>query len=327
MKRNLPVDFISLIFVLVVSAASFAEAENFGLYKRVGDDSTNTYWELQWSTYIPSVENEEPIQGDIPIELSGGVTGGCDPNLLPSDELCNRTVDFHEYGSKRDAFYRENDEDPKEFPPITVSGSAGAGRSYMLAFIPAKALTGSVGLGFPIGYGIGRIVVPDAVDPCDEGSFDSTIDNFLDEMQKQVLTEFLNSQAAQDLWTSSNFFEGIFETRREQVGFLLPPGPFPGGSFQLAGNLDSTPCNAAFDHPGPLPEGTILVHTHPWSAGEPQFVCGGPAAYHNEPGPGDADALQALGLTDGAVMDADGIVVFDVDGNWQFVDEKCGYDR
>lgn len=118
--------------------------------------------------------------------------------------------------------------------------------------------------------------------------------------------------------------------RREQVAFLVPGAS---GNYilqRLASHLivESGPCRNRFKKPNNLPEGTIFVHTHPYSAGDEQNHCipGKTLIYDNEVGVEDRPTLDSMGLDLGIILDADKIIMFTTDESEEpILIDRCGY--
>ena len=115
--------------------------------------------------------------------------------------------------------------------------------------------------------------------------------------------------------------------RLEQAGFLLP-----NGTFIRAVTPDANGCGAGdfgFPGPGPIPEGTILVHTHPATRNEELPACGD-GLYRNQPSDEDiTDLYQSEAISFGLIIDADGFIVFTKDQAEHKDGEagKCGFQR
>jgi len=139
--------------------------------------------------------------------------------------------------------------------------------------------------------------------------------------------------ALERMWDLSNYGSNTSPNseaqRKEQVGFIIP-SPFGGYQLQMLAPslINSSPCKAVFKKPANLPDGAIMVHTHPYSNGELQNHCrpGETLEYDSGPGIEDGQALRDLGLENGIILDADKIILFNQDYSVPpTLINRCGY--
>lgn len=174
---------------------------------------------------------------------------------------------------------------------------------------------------------------PDPSDrACDTGN------EVLDDAEDELVVLFDESNYEEwrnrrQRWT----YDGV-----EQGGFLLPDGEFI--DLSDINGIDAienaTACDFEIDMGAlddadlDLPDGTIFIHSHPWSHGDDQEpACGtaphgGSRTYQSGPGDRDGDALDALqdffGIEmEGVVLDGDGIHFFDEDGETVDTADRC----
>lgn len=168
-------------------------------------------------------------------------------------------------------------------------------------------------------------------DYCDEAGscFDRSIGNSTHE---KIMEHLENQGALNQLWTDSNFNQSE-SSRLEQGGFLVPNSYNDDLTFQRlqpSNVTQQTPCKLRFQAPSDLPDGTIYVHTHPYTNGEQQNHCDTPipVEYDNEVGVEDRPALQQMTLNEGLILDADKIIFYKADGNdpeGYATYDRCGY--
>lgn len=198
------------------------------------------------------------------------------------------------------------------------------------------------GDGGAIGRGRMQFTTEDTrAQPCSESEFQDLLSDF-DSDQIESLVEFLNSPEARQMWLDSRPTANL-ETgagRLEQGGYLYPDGqggyafhravlnPGPGE----AGIGFQSECNIQMDYPSfPVPDGTIIVHTHPNNPGDTIYCGGGsPFPYPGGPSPDpDRPALGSFtpGIEFGIVIDGEDIYVYAEMEQDDPADPKdrCGY--
>ncbi|MEX2498944.1 MAG: hypothetical protein WD397_08735 [Wenzhouxiangellaceae bacterium] len=290
---------LALPMLFLLSSNSFAGEDNFGLYKRIGQDATSTYWELQWTTYLPEAAEEEPMPGDVPIQLEGGSEGGCSSDPLPGNELCalGETGDM--------SVQTITSIGPVTLPPIVVTGVVALSRSWMLAYIPASATGGSSGGSsgstFPTGVGIGR---PEELGLCDTGDWENITDEvirraFLTPRVLEGLRELVNRSQAEEVETAGRI---VVERRPASDAFSVR---FESAS-EFADSVSET-CTSVRIGASPLTDfsNSILVHTHgDW--------CADPGS---TPSSQDRQALRDFNFMGGVILDlaSDRIISFGPD--------------
>lgn len=181
--------------------------------------------------------------------------------------------------------------------------------------------------------GGGGSILPPEPDPCEEDNPPAYCENpcetgdpILDDEGIQIGFEYM--------WIDSNYGSNSNPNpesqREEQIGFIVPNG-FGGYQLQRLSSsfiTDAGPCAASFKAPANLPEGTILVHIHPYSKGNSQNHCipGRTLEYDNVPGVEDRPTLDILGLDQGIILDADKVIQFTPNESEQpTLINRCGY--
>lgn len=119
------------------------------------------------------------------------------------------------------------------------------------------------------------------------------------------------AEGAQQLWAASNF-DAPQAYREEQIG-IFSPQPSGDWSFQMYPEhwiTGAFPCHINLKVGPGIPDGSILIHTHPFKEFELVYVCG---IYNNRPwrpGPSKADkAFLDLIEEQGYASDVEGIVI------------------
>lgn len=173
---------------------------------------------------------------------------------------------------------------------------------------------------------------PEPPDPC-SGSNPPAYCSTPCETGNPILDDRNVQLAMERLWNLSNYGSNNSPNpesqRKEQVGFIIP-SPFGGYQLQILPSslVVSGPCKATFKKPSNLPEGAILVHTHPYSNGEVQSQCrpGETRIYDSGPGIADNQTLRDLGLETGIILDADKIILFNQNETVvPSLKNRCGY--
>jgi len=173
---------------------------------------------------------------------------------------------------------------------------------------------------------------PEPPDPCTGNNPPAYCSNPC-ETGNPILDDVGIQLALERMWDLSNYGSHISPTpeaqRKEQVGFIIP-SPFGGYQLQMLvpSLINSGPCKAVYNKPANLPEGAIMVHTHPYSNGELQNYCrpGETLKYDSGPGIKDGQALRDLGLENGIILDADKIILFSQnDSVPPTLLNRCGY--
>ncbi len=309
---------LKLLLLVILTFFSFGangQQHNFGLYVKVAVEGDEAIYERVWSMYEPEVNNEPILPTDIhyvPPTL---------PECNPDTGICNELQ-----GSPGET---------QESRSISITGGAqdririscGPLCNQMSGFMFRLSFAfqgGGGGLGDFDGENFLREALESHFEGlCDNAEFVSDIP--LTEEQRQALFSFLNGPAAQALWNASNF-RLLTRERREQAGFLLPDG-----TFQLANVVQNGPCHVQIsDTPGSWPDGTIVVHTHPWARGEFLEACGDPGRYQNVASNRDRTAV-GFHLDDvngiGLILDADGFILFTPTADSEFHEGSCGFMR
>lgn len=323
--------YIGIALFLVVawhSSGVMAEVQNVGYYEKVGEDGDWTIYQLYRSLHLPGVEDEQGLSGDEAVNWGGGMGGDCD-GVYPDPQLCPSAMNGQDIVGQ--SFNTTNSGDEDDVPDVVRVYGKRPERHVVII------RTGDGPGGGSQGIFRGTAGQQPSEPPVANCSADGIGDmgGLLTSEQQQLIADFLNSQAASDLWEASGFesqYTG-FHARLEQGLYLLP-----GGGTLLPQNIENGPCHANWDPPANLPPGSIVVHTHPFADREPLEVCNSSGYYQNVPSNDDvatvyADANVALGL----IIDADGIIVFTED--YEPVDSpdemsfkggqegKCGFAR
>ncbi|NBC26887.1 MAG: hypothetical protein GVY08_08495 [Bacteroidetes bacterium] len=181
--------------------------------------------------------------------------------------------------------------------------------------------------------GGGGSIPPPEPDPCEEDNAPAYCENPC-ETGDPILDDEGIQIGFENMWEDSNYGNDSNPNpesqRQEQVGFIVPNG-FGGYQLQRLSSSfisDAGPCAVSFKAPGNLPEGTILVHTHPYSKGESQNQCipGQTLKYDNVPGVEDRPTLNTLGLDEGIILDSDKVIRFTSNASEQpTLINRCGY--
>src|SRR5690606_15326194 len=143
--------------------------------------------------------------------------------------------------------------------------------------------------------------------PCTEQGTGSPI---LAKHSVQMILEQLWKESLYDNPAGGTYPQGF---RQESYAYLVPDGS---GGYSMTRSY--TPpslqdvCQVAIPRITNLPPGTILVHTHPYAIGENQPLCPQeePTDYTSGPGVEDRATLNALGVTQGIIIDNNNIVFF-----------------
>lgn len=138
--------------------------------------------------------------------------------------------------------------------------------------------------------------------------------------QLDTVNSMLNGFFGQDSWDRSRYTEDL-SIRNEHARYFRQ-----GHGWTTFHPMTSTPCTVNFNPPL-IPTGDgILMHTHPYRAGE-QPVCR-INPYENAPSEADLDFVRnnpSFNL--GVILDYDGVILHDNNGNWVFIPGQCGFKR
>ncbi len=202
------------------------------------------------------------LDGDIIVTWGGGSAGGCPDGPLPDLGLCSLSASEPTLDDLSGDYFQilnGDGEDAEEVPDrIRVIGWRIA-----LAVVAIRITVGGAGFaatgilrGFP-----GQMPDLDVPAQACTAEMIGDMGGLLTPEQQQLIAAFLSSPDAESLWRDSNYTPGVLVGRREQAGFLLP-----NGTFIPAVTPDANGCTTGafgFPGPGPIPDGTFLVHTHP----------------------------------------------------------------
>ncbi len=131
------------------------------------------------------------------------------------------------------------------------------------------------------------------------------------EKDDNLIDSSVFAEGAQQLWAASNF-DAPQAYREEQIGIF---SPLPSGdwSFQMYPEdwiTSAFPCHINLKVGPGIPDGAIIIHTHPFKEFELVYVCG---IYNNRPwrpGPSEADKkFLKLVEEEGYASNVEGIVI------------------
>jgi hypothetical protein len=308
MKTRL-LKLLLLVLLAFFALSASGQHHNYGLYVKVSDDGEWATYERVWSKYVPDLNNEPILPGDI--QYVPPTLPGCNPDTGICDQL---------QGSESMSILGDGGDRIR----VPCGPLCNQSSNFVLRLSFMMQGGGGGGSDFEGENYLRELLESQFEGMCNAIGFETDIP--LTAEQSQALFTFLNGPNAQALWNASNYVELTFE-RREQVGFQQPDG-----TFQFADIHENGPCTVTInDQPGSWPEGTIMVHTHPWSRGQYQDVCeGGGGFYQNVPSVADHGTLMyylqdvnAIGL----ILDADGFILFTPSGEGEFHETVCGFER
>lgn len=308
-----------LVLSSVVSQAT-AQQSNVGYYHKIADDGIHATYQLVWHAYIPGAEHEPPHPDEFHIPPSSGGGGSCDPNINECPII----------NGMFDPFLRGT----TELPPVVVTVSRPTSRMWAIPYLSFQGGGGSGGGGCgSAGCGMRGIHILD-LDMGDQQAQPCTSSDFsqLPSDLAQLIKDFMNSDAARDLWTSSNPTGTI--TRVEQGGLLVKiDGSYEWRRAGASGSgvtIVSQSCNNInmAGSPSLIDNNTIDVHTHPtYPYSQMEVLCGGGGIGPTPPGgPTPPDFQAVSGMRGGIVMDGNQIYFYDSSGTSSVVEiERCGY--
>ncbi|WP_376692337.1 hypothetical protein [Wenzhouxiangella sp. EGI_FJ10409] len=310
----MPIDCKKWCICAVLLLCSFSvSGGTVGRVIKVEEGVGYAVYEVVATWEVPGVSEEPSAPGDLEAYSTPPIGGPwCD-----EDNIC---YDPHSASPPPQLH------DPWVGDRITVIGM-GVSFASLGTMFPRLSIGGGGGGGGTPGEPDLR-VRPDPPDlPCDSQNSDLNSEK-----------EFL-----EDLFEDSNFSEFRAGRERsgyagiEQAGFILPDGTTI-DLGAIGALINQTACGFGFDASVmeglTIPDGSIFVHTHPWSNGDDQEpACGPPdggAELVYRPGPGtfDDDALTSLqqfyGVNIiGVVIDGDQLTIFDENGDVLDESNRC----